>query len=112
MPTDFHIYWFWDRDNTRVPYRDPIRYHPRLQNIQTARNTHRILSAFKQIEQAKQGRAPPKCSACQGIGHKRNSHTCPVKIRASMARDIKLLQEIELSQTSIMPTTPQPTKRV
>ena len=112
MLTDFHIHWFWDWDNTQVPYHNLIRYYPRLQNIQTACNTHQILSAFEQIEQAEQGRAPPKCSACQGIGYKRNSHTCPVKIRALVARDIELLQEIELSQTSIMPTTPQPTKRV
>jgi hypothetical protein len=26
LPADFYIYWFWDRGETRVPYRDPVLY--------------------------------------------------------------------------------------
>ena len=112
LPRDFHIHWFWDRGDIRVPYRDPVVVRPTVRNLQTARNTDRILSSFELAKQAEQVRTLPKCSACQGIGHKRNSRNCPINIRASMAEDSKRLREIELSQASIMPTTPRPTKRV
>jgi hypothetical protein len=70
------------------------------------------LSSFELVEQAEQPRALPKYTACQGIGYKRTSRNCPIRIRATIVEESQYLQEIELSQTLTMPTTPCPAKRV
>ena len=63
------------------------------------------------VEQAEWRRAPPKCIACQAIGHTRASRNCPLKLRASIAEDTRQLREHELSQASNILNTPRPSKR-
>ena len=112
VPSDFHQHWFWEREQTRVPYLDPETIRPRTRNQQTARNTNRILSTFERVEQPRQTRAPNKCSACHQIGHKITSKNCPLRLSASIAADLRQLQEKELSQALVLPSTPRPTKRI
>ena len=111
-PLDFHKHWLWNWRDPRVPYRDPVTLRAPGPNIPTARNTGRILSAFEQVEQQQQRRAPPKCTACQGVGHTRTSRNCLIRLCASIAEDSWQLREQELLQASNTPVTPRPAKRI
>jgi hypothetical protein len=109
--SDFHPHWFWDRKSIQLPYLDPLTVQSSRQDLKRARNTGRILSDFERVEQAERRRAPPKCTACQAIGHTRASRNCPLKLRASIAEDTRQLREHELSQASNILNTPRPSKR-
>ena len=90
-PQDFDAHWFWDRNDPRVPLREP-RQVQAYSSSQRVANTGRILSSF---EADPSTRAPPKCSACHQLGHTRKSKNCPIKLRASIAESNQRLRERE-----------------
>ncbi|RKF65120.1 hypothetical protein GcM3_126021, partial [Golovinomyces cichoracearum] len=71
-PSDFHKHWYWDRQSTSQPLLDPL----------WAARTGRILS----IGEEPPVKQPPTCSACHRQGHTMSSHSCPLKLQASIAR--------------------------
>jgi hypothetical protein len=99
---------YWDRVSPHHPYLDPETVSQSRHREETARNTGRILSGFERVERISSFRAPPKCSACGGLGHTRSQRQCPLNLRSSIANDIVRLQEQERS----LPMTPQASKRI
>jgi hypothetical protein len=93
---DFNGHWFWDRNDPRVPLREPRRVRTSIGNQPQAR-TRRTLSSFETVQFT---RTPPMCSACHQRGHTRTSRNCPVKLRASIAESSQLLRENEVLQVS------------
>lgn len=92
-PQDFDAHWFWDRNDPRVPLREPrqVQVSSSSQRQRVA-NSGRILSSFEPDPPI---RAPSKCSACHQLGHTRKSKICPIKLRASIAESNQRLREQE-----------------
>ncbi len=102
-PADFHKHWYWDRDSTFEPLRDPI-FAGRQRNISSnprVASTGRILSNGEE-----RTRQPPRCSACHLLGHSMASRNCPLKLQLSTAIRSQELQNEEIVQVqSSIPTT-------
>jgi hypothetical protein len=100
-PSDFHKHWYWDRQSTLQPLLDPLwAGRQRTANLRVAR-TGRILSIGEELP-VKQ---PLICSACHRQGHIISSHSCPLKLQASIARQSQILLELDmLARQSLAPT--------
>ena len=96
------------RQSPHRPYLDPVTIAPFRHRKETSGNTGRVFSGFEIVERVDLPRAPPKCSACGGLGHTRSQRQCPLKLRSSIANDIARLQEQERS----LPATPRANKRI
>ena len=99
-PSDFHKHWYWDRQSTLQPLLDPLwAGRQRIANLRVAR-TGRILSMGEELP-VKQ---PPICSACHRQGHIMSSHSCPLKLQASIARQSQILLDLDiLARQSLAP---------
>ncbi len=109
-PLDFHPHWYWNREDTQLPYLEPLQVKNKGSQALTAQNTDRILSRF---ETSTLRRAEPICSACHRKGHIMTSRNCPEKLYAAIAESNRLLREQELSQSSdLLLSTPSPLRRI
>jgi hypothetical protein len=102
-PSDFHEHWYWDRQNTLQPLLDPLwAGKQRIANLRVARTGH-ILSTGEELP-VKQ---PPTCSACHRQGHTMSSHSCPLKLQVSIARQSQILLDMDIVATQpLVPIAP------
>lgn len=89
MPTDFHIHWYWDREDTPLPLLNPLQVRGPGKNATKHRVTGRVLS----VGEVQPGKRPDKCSLCGATGHKRNSQKCPVKLQATIVASQQELED-------------------
>ncbi|RKF75701.1 hypothetical protein GcC1_076040, partial [Golovinomyces cichoracearum] len=73
----------------------------RTANLRVAR-TGRILS----IGEEPPVKQPPTCSVCHRQGHTMSSHSCPLKLQTSIARQSQILLDLDmLARQSPVPIT-------
>jgi hypothetical protein len=95
VPEDFHLHWYWDRENSLRPLLDPLQVRKPNNKARINNRTGRILSTGE-VQLPKRA---PVCSACHNQGHTRQSRNCPLKLQASIATQSQILQDIEALQS-------------